>query len=127
MAQEQKKKVLVVEDEQPLQTALFEVLSGDNVQVLQAFNGEEGLEIAKKEHPDMILLDIIMPKLGGVKMLQELRKDPWGKTVDVIILTNLNVKEKVVEAAQENVYDYFIKSDWDIEEIGDKVKDRLFA
>lgn len=127
MVQEQKKKILVVEDEQPLQTALFEVLNGENVQVLQAFNGEEGLEVAKREHPDLILLDIIMPKLGGVKMLQELRKDSWGKTADVVILTNLNVKEKVVEAAQENVYDYFIKSDWDIEEIGEKVRDRLFS
>ncbi|OGF28579.1 hypothetical protein A2331_04195 [Candidatus Falkowbacteria bacterium RIFOXYB2_FULL_34_18] len=127
MKQNQKKKVLVVEDEQPLQSALFEVLHSDNIQVIQAFNGEEGLEKAKKEHPDLILLDIIMPKLGGVKMLQELRKDAWGKNAQVIILTNLNVKEKVVEAAQENVYDFFIKSDWDIEEIGEKVKDKLFS
>jgi len=127
MKKDQKKKILIVEDEQPLQTALFEVLHDDNIDVIQAYNGIEGLEMAKKEHPDLILLDIIMPKLGGVKMLQELRKDEWGKKAEVIILTNLNVKEKVVEVAQESVYDYFIKSDWDIEEIAEKVKDKLYS
>ena len=121
------KKILVVEDEETLQKAFLAALTGEEgVKLFQAFNGVEGLEIALAEHPDLILLDIIMPKLGGVKMLEELRKDKWGKEVPVIILTNLNVKEKIAEAAQSNVYDYFIKSDWDISEIVDKVKEKLF-
>ncbi len=97
----------------------------DGFGVFQAKNGQEGLEIAFKEHPDIILLDIIMPKMNGVKMLKELRKDTWGSKVQVIVLTVLNDREKIAEMLESGAYDYLIKSDWKLEDVVNKVKEKL--
>lgn len=92
--------------------------------VLKAQNGEEGLRVALKEHPDLILLDIIMPVMGGMEMLGELRLDVWGKKVPVILLTNLNeplMKNPLIVG--EN--DYIVKANWSIENIVKTVKEKL--
>ena len=119
------KIILVVEDVSFLQKAMKEVLTDAGFEVHTAGNGEEGLKKALKKHPDLILLDIIMPKMDGMAMLRELRMDPWGKSVPVIILTNLNSKEKLLEAAKNNVDEYYVKSDWEIDEIVDLVHKKL--
>ena len=118
------KKILVVEDVNFLQKAMKEVLEDAGFEVLTASNGEEGLERALKKHPDLIILDILMPKMNGMDMLKQLRQDSWGKNVPAIILTNLSSKEKLVEAEKENV-EYFVKSDWEIDEIVDLVNNKL--
>ena len=76
-------------------------------------------------HPDMILLDIIMPKMDGMSMLRKLREDNWGKTAKVILLTNLSSPEAVTEAIQHNVYDYLVKTNWKLESIVIKVRTML--
>ncbi|MDD4996048.1 MAG: response regulator [Patescibacteria group bacterium] len=120
-----RKKILIVEDEISLRQALFDKFTRENFQALEAKNGEEGLEVALKERPDIILLDIIMPKVDGLTMLKSLRRDEWGKDVPVIILTNLNDAENVFHAVENNVYDFLVKSDWRLNELVERVKNKL--
>ncbi|MDO8492213.1 MAG: response regulator [bacterium] len=91
MDQQQKKTILVVEDNMVYQRALTEKLESEGFAVLSAIDGEEGLSIAIKEHPNLILLDLAMPKMDGMTMLRRLRDhNEWGKTVPVFILTALS-------------------------------------
>ena len=122
---ENKKTILVVEDEISLLNALCDKLTRENFAVLEAKNGEEGLEVALREHPDLILLDIIMPVMDGITMLKKLREDAWGKNAKVIILTNLSDNEKVAEAMRQETFEYLVKSDWKIEDVVAKVRERL--
>ncbi len=119
------KKVLIVEDEASLQKALLSKLEKEDYQVLQAFDGEEGLKMALEEKPDLILLDIIMPKMDGVTMLNKIREDEWGKNAKVIILTNLSEGNQVAAALDKGVHDYLVKADWRIEEVMEKIEDKL--
>ncbi|MBZ9578556.1 response regulator [Patescibacteria group bacterium] len=119
------KTILVVEDDVSTLRALVDTFTSEGFHVLKAKNGEEGLKLALKEHPDLILLDIIMPKMDGMTMLKKLRKDEWGKNVRVVILTNLSAAEKTAEALESRVYDYFIKTNWTLEKLVKRVKERL--
>ncbi len=74
-----KNKILIVEDEATICNALRDKLAGAGFLVLAAKNGEEGLKAALKERPDMILLDILMPKMDGLAMLKQLRENAWGE------------------------------------------------
>lgn len=115
----------IVEDENTLLQALKAQFSTKEFQVITAKDGEEGLEIALKDHPDLILLDVLMPKMDGMTMLKRLRVDAWGKSVPVILLTVVNDDNRVAEALKLGSFDYMIKSDHHISEIADKVKQRL--
>lgn len=119
------KKILVVEDEPSLLGALRAKLTQEGFDFIEARNGQTGLEQALKEKPDMILLDIIMPVMDGLTMLGKLRENAWGKTVPVIIITNLSDDEKVMEAVKQGSYDYLIKSNWSIAEVISKIKEKL--
>ncbi|HXK37596.1 MAG TPA: response regulator [Candidatus Paceibacterota bacterium] len=119
------KKILVTEDEAPLRNAVSDILNFEGFTVFQAKNGQEGLEIALREHPDLILLDLIMPVMDGLTMLEKLREDEWGKTAAVILLTNINDPEKVAQATEAGTYDFLVKSDWNIEDVVGKIKTRL--
>lgn len=117
--------ILIVEDEQALNIALQKKLSAEGYNVLHAENGKDGLEIAIKEHPNLILVDIVMPVMDGMTMIKKLREDGWGKNARIIILTNLSDAGKTAEAVNRGVYDILIKSDWRIDDVVDKVKDEL--
>lgn len=120
-----KKTVLIVEDEPSLQRALTDHFSRDGISVLQAKNGQEGLDVALREHPGVILLDIVMPVMDGMTMLTKLREDAWGKDAHVILLTNLVDNKEIVEAMKTGVFDYLVKSDWKIEDVVARVKQKL--
>ncbi len=123
-----KKKVLVIEDEKILSDTLSASLEEAGLHVLRAFDGKEGLEMAFQHHPDLILLDIVMPVMDGWTMFHELRKkDEWGKKVPVIILSNLNADDNVqLSNITKLEPSYFlIKVDWKIADLVAKVKDRL--
>lgn len=122
---DQKKTILIVEDEEPMQIALEDILKFEGFSVLKAVNGEEGLSIALREHPDLILLDILMPQMNGLAMLKKLRADEWGKNAKVIVLTNYDEKEYVATALENDTYDYFIKTDIKITEVIKKIKEKL--
>src|SRR3989304_617137 len=83
------KNLLIIEDEMPLLKIMMEEFSNSNIKVMGAPNGKEGLELALSKHPDLIVLDLLMPKMNGITMLKKLREDEWGKNASVIILTNL--------------------------------------
>jgi len=122
---ENKKKILVVEDEEPLQLVLRDILNVGGYDVLEAKNGVEGLEVALRERPDLILLDILMPKMNGLDMLKKLRQDEWGKGAAVIVLTNLSDNEDVAKAVEEDVFEYFVKSDIKIDEVLTRIRERI--
>jgi len=117
--------ILVVEDEGSLRKALTLKLTRHGYHVLEAENGQVGLDQALKHHPDIILLDIIMPIMDGITMFHELRKDDWGKSAKVLILTNLSDHEKMAIATEKKSYGYLIKSDWKIEDLMKKVRETL--
>ena len=121
----QGKKILIIEDNKDLRSVLSNALSSENLTVLQAEDGEDGLRIALAEHPDLILLDIILPKMDGMTMLQKLRKDEWGRNAQVMILTNLMDAEKIDSAMSEGVYDFLVKSNWSLPDLVQKIKVKL--
>jgi len=125
---ENNKKILIVEDERSLSQALVDKLTREGFATLTAKNGEEGLEVALHEHPDLILLDIVMPKMDGMTMLKKLRnKNEWGKKVPVIILTNLTSdnEQRVRDITETEPTYYLVKADWKIEDVVIKVRERL--
>lgn len=124
---EQKKLILIVEDEKTLFNALDMKLESAGFRTLGARDGEECLAVATKEHPDLILMDIVMPKMDGMTALSKLREDEWGKDVPVIILTNLSSAEDISRATKKGVYDYLVKANWKLEDVVEKVKKTLEA
>lgn len=107
--------------------ALSNKFSREGFEVLKAKDGGEGLTVAIKERPDIIILDIIMPKVDGMTMLKKLREDKWGSGAKVIILTNLSDGKSAFEAMKAGVYDFLIKTNWSIDDVVKKVKERLKA
>ncbi|MBD3311535.1 MAG: response regulator [Candidatus Magasanikbacteria bacterium] len=118
-------KILIVEDETSLTKILKSKLEKEGYAVLSAINGEKGLDMALKEKPDLILLDIVMPRMDGYEMLNKLRKDTWGKNVPVIILTNLTEPKEISNGVSMDIKDYLVKTDWSLNEVINKVKKRL--
>jgi DNA-binding response OmpR family regulator len=121
------KKLLIVEDEVLMSKNLEERFTQEGYQVATAVDGEVGLATALKEQPDIILLDIILPKLDGLALLKQLREaNAWGKAVPVILLTNLNVDDNMLDAiTRDKPAYYLVKTDWSMEQIVAKVKERL--
>ncbi len=120
-----KKKILVIDDDDNLRLALSDKLAMEGFSVLEAENGKKGLEKALETHPDLVVLDIMMPVMNGIDMLKELRKDEWGKKVKVIMLTVLENAETLAEAMDGGTFTYLIKTDLNTEQIVKEVKDRL--
>jgi two-component system, OmpR family, alkaline phosphatase synthesis response regulator PhoP len=124
---DQKKVILIIEDEPPMLNILADKLDEDGFATLQARNGEEGLRLALQHHPDLILLDILMPKMNGITTIHKLREDTWGKTVPVVMLTNVSPdsNETLQEIIKSQPAYYFVKSDIQLTEIVEKVKEVL--
>lgn len=118
------KKILVIEDELAYLKLLRDQLSEQGYEVVEAKDGQEGLEVAKTEKPDLILLDIRMPIMDGMTMLDLLRKDEYGKTAKVIILTNIEPDDKILKDVLTDLPTYYlIKSDTKLDDLLVKVKD----
>jgi DNA-binding response OmpR family regulator len=111
------KRVLIVEDEESLLKVLKDKFTKEGFRVSEARNGLEGLARAEADHPDIILLDIVMPKMDGMTMLAKLRETSWGKDIEVVLLTNLSDTAKVAESVANGAYSYLVKSDWKLDEV----------
>lgn len=122
-----KKIVLITEDEPPMLRILTDKLTESGFETLQAKNGEEGLKTALEHHPDLILLDVLMPKLNGMVMMDKLREDEWGKKVPIIVLTNVSADtdETLKAIVKDQPAYYFVKSNSKLDEIVEKVKEIL--
>lgn len=119
------KKVAIIEDEPALLAALAKKFETEGFTACLAKDGVEGLEIIRENNPDIVLLDIVMPRMDGLTMLKELRNSEFGKNVPVMILTNLNDADKMSESLDNGVNDFLVKSNWKIQEVVDKVRERL--
>jgi len=125
----QKKIILIVEDEPPILSILSDKLTQNGFEVIQATNGLDGLNLALQKHPDLVLVDILMPKIDGMTMLQKLRADAWGKTVPAIILTNVNPdnNQTLEDINKTQPAYYFVKSDIKLDEVVERVREILSA
>lgn len=124
----QNKKILlveIIEDEKSLLKVLSERFKLEGFEVLEAQTGERGLELALTDHPDLILLDIMLPQMDGLKMLESLHSDRWGKHAKIIMLTNMDNYAGIGHALAHGAHDYLLKSNWKIDDIVAKVKQRL--
>lgn len=119
------KKILIVEDEITLLKALAEKLIEAGFKVIEAEDGKQGLESALKEQPDLILLDIILPRMDGLTVLHKLQANAQTKKIPVIILTNLIDSDHLSEQVRQGGHDYLVKTDWKLAEVIHKVKERL--
>lgn len=119
----EKKKVLIIEDESAIRRIIMDKFSESGFSVIEAEDGEVGLRLAFAEKPDIILLDLMMPKVDGLMVMEDLRKDEWGKSVPIIILTNFSADDHITnEVVKHEPSYYLLKTDWPIEEVVEKVR-----
>ena len=119
------KKILFVEDESALQETFKDFLNQEGYQIISALDGEIGLRLAKTEKPDLILLDLILPKKDGFEVLEELKKEEGTKDIPVIVLTHLEEMEDVQKAIELGARDYLVKANYSLVEVGEKIKKAL--
>lgn len=118
-------KILFIEDESALQRAATQVLSEEGYEVLSALDGEIGLRRAQEDLPDLILLDLILPKKDGFEVLKELKSDERTQKIPVIILSNLEGSADVFRAMELGATTYLVKTNYRLEEVVEKVKGLL--
>ena len=119
------KNILIIEDESALQDALKKVFTNEGYEVAQAFDGEEGIALALKKTPDLVLLDLVLPKKHGFEVLQEMKQNETLKSVPVLILTNLEESEEVMKAIELGERGYLIKANYALKEVLAKAKTLL--
>ncbi|MDO8469748.1 MAG: response regulator [bacterium] len=121
-----KQHVLVVDDEVAVRTTLCVALEQAGYAVSSAADGVEGIEKAVREHPDLLLLDIVMPKLNGMELLARLRENEWGRTAKVIFFTHLEGDDDIIRGI--TAYEpsmYLMKGSWEIADVIAKVNEVL--
>jgi CheY-like chemotaxis protein len=117
--------VLLVEDDNSLRTVLHDKLTAEGFNVLEAQDGKIGLDLAIEHHPNVILLDIFMPRMDGISMMTQLRQtDPWGKHAKVIVLSNSTDIQTISRATGLGATDFLIKSEWSLDDIVAKIRER---
>lgn len=119
------KKILIVDDEIFLARALSDRLVSEGYSVAVAKDGEEGLRKIFAESPDLVLLDLVMPKMDGIAMLKALRGDPRGQIVPVIVLSNLNNAQSMDESLASGAQDFLVKVNNTLDDVARVVKKRL--
>ena len=119
------KKILFVEDESALQRTFSDALSGEGYEVISALDGETGLRLAKELKPDLIILDLVLPKIHGLDVLRKLRASEETNSIPVIILTNLEDIKDVEKSIELGATTYLVKSQYSLEEVISKIKQAL--
>jgi len=119
------KKILIIEDDVILREVLSDFLVKEGFTVVTASNGEEGVNQAKKKKPDLIILDIILPKKDGFEVIKDLKKDEKTEKIFIVLLTNLESLNDIEKALNLGATTYLIKSDYSLEEVVKKIKDIL--
>jgi two-component system alkaline phosphatase synthesis response regulator PhoP len=114
-------KILLVEDEEIIIELLQRKLNQEGYEVLVARNGEEGLKLMRENWPDLVLLDIILPKMSGFEVLEEINKNLSLKRIPVIIISNSGQPVELSKALKLGVKDWLIKTEFDPQELINKV------
>jgi DNA-binding response OmpR family regulator len=115
------KRILLVEDDRFLRRACEASLRQRGFTVIAAMDGEEGLRLARSETPDLILLDLLMPKLPGLEVLRALKADPATKPIPVLVLSNSSREQDVSEVINLGAVDYWVKANLSLKELGERV------
>lgn len=118
------KILLLIEDDKILLNMYQKFLTNHGYDVHTAMDGDDGLRRALIDHPDLILLDIRMPKMDGMTMLKLLRQDPWGKDAKVIILTNLDPIDTILQGVvRDHPTYYLVKANTKFDEVLEKIRE----
>lgn len=120
-------KIILVEDDQFLSKVLSLRLKEEGFAVSTAFDGEQAIMVIKGEKPDLVLLDLLLPKKSGFEVLEEIKKDESTKKIPVIILSNLGQQTDIDKGMQLGAIDYLVKANFGIKDIVAKIKERLAA
>jgi two-component system, OmpR family, phosphate regulon response regulator PhoB len=115
------KRILLVEDDRFLRRACESSLRQRGLTVISAVDGEEGLRLAQHERPDLVLLDLLMPRLSGVEVLRALKADPATRAIPVLILSNSSRDQDVAEVMALGALDYWVKASLSLKELGERV------
>lgn len=115
------KRILIVEDEKILRDLLQKKLLKEGYEVLAACDGQEGIEMIRQEKPDLILLDILMPRKDGFGVMEDMQKDPEIKNIPIIIVSNSGQQVELSRAIKLGAKDWLIKTEFDPQEVIDKV------
>ncbi|MBU1037022.1 response regulator [Patescibacteria group bacterium] len=118
-------KILIVEDDGFLLQMYVAKLELEGYQIIVATDGEKGMRVIKKEHPDLILLDLLLPKKDGFKVLEEMKNDSAIKDIPVLVLTNLGQKEDIERCFALGAKDYLIKAHFVPSEVISRIKSIL--
>jgi len=119
------KRILFIEDESALQKTFGDILKDEGYEIISALDGEIGLKLAKTKKPDLILLDLILPKIHGFDVLKQLKDDPETKEIPIIVLTNLEGIGDVDKAIELGATTYLVKAQYSLEEVIEKIKKTL--
>ena len=118
-------KVLIIEDD-PLMSRMYQkIFSFEGYEVDVAENGEDGLALVRSWSPNLILLDIMMPKMNGMEVLEKLKSDPATKKLPVVILTNLAGQKDAENAMSKGAVKYIVKSEYEPKQVANMVKEVL--
>jgi len=120
-----KKKILSVEDDVFLRDLLAQKFNTQEFDMLYAVTGAEGLQFARQHHPDLVLLDVLLPEGNGFDVLKEIKEDPELKTIPVIMLTNLGQQADIDKAKELGATGFIIKANTSLDEIVRRVKNTL--
>jgi len=116
------KKILVVEDDKFLRELIAQKIMKEGYDVIEAVDGEKGAESIRKEKPDLVLLDLILPGIDGFEVLAKMKSDPSTSEIPVIILSNLGQKDDIEKGLEMGANDYMIKAHFTPAEIIEKVR-----
>ena len=119
------KTILFIEDESALQKTFGEILKQEGYEMISALDGEIGLRMAKTKKPDLVLLDLILPKVHGFEVLKKLKEDEETKNIPIIVLTNLEGMKDVDMALEMGAKTYLVKTQYSLEEVVEKIKKAL--
>lgn len=123
---DKKAKILIVEDEPAVVKLISEKIILAGYEPIVAGDGEEGIAKALSERPDLIILDLVLPKKDGLVVMKMLREDPWGKTVPIIILTNLSADSRITARVIKDEPAYYLtKTEWPLDDVIQKVKETI--
>lgn len=118
-------KILIIEDDRFLRELIVRKLKDQDFEVIEAIDGERGLQIIKEQSPDLILLDLILPGIDGFEVLEKIKDKPKLSSIPVVILSNLGQREDVERGMKLGAVDYLVKAHFTPNEVIDIIKKSL--
>lgn len=125
MAKNKKTIILIIEDDEVLLRALYLTFHKSDYTIATATDGDTGLKMAERVKPDIIFLDLLLPKMNGFDFLKNIKADPVLKDIPIIVLSNLGDQENIDKAKELGALDYFVKSNTNLVKLREKIDQML--